>query len=210
MCHAAANRERKKEHQEQRRHLHPERKAVKTLDRFRKEQGNTRREHQDQAAKQPRLSSCRRAARPAVGSGPRPKGADPRSTRLRPSIRDQGGGRPRSQGTARSNFVSFRRSASGSTTERTAAKTSLLRFGRFATGQKIDDRRLRLSIAVEPVIGDHSSRNDDADPQRERKRAGNPGRPGRHSVDIPGDDPSDKRVSERSTRSNPPAAARSF
>src|SRR6266478_7301302 len=56
--HAAANRERKKEHQEERRHLHPEGKAVITLDRFGKEQGNTRREHQGHAAEQPRLSIC--------------------------------------------------------------------------------------------------------------------------------------------------------
>src|SRR5262249_980243 len=55
---AAENREREKEHQEERRHLYPEGKAVKALDRFGKEQGSTRRDHYGEAAKQPRLSMC--------------------------------------------------------------------------------------------------------------------------------------------------------
>src|SRR5262249_15269726 len=96
------------------------------------------------------------AARPAVCAGPRPAGADPPSTRRPPSVQGQGGGRPRSPGTARSNCVPPRRSASRSTTERTAADPSARLFGGYATGQEIDDRRLRLPIAVEPVVGDHS------------------------------------------------------
>src|SRR6202030_4663696 len=122
-----------------------------------------------------------------VCSGLPRKGADPRATRIPPSIRDQGDGRPRSQETARSNCVSPRRLASGSTTERTAAgpDPSVRLFGGYATGQKIDDRRLRLPVAVEPVIGNHSSRKDDADPQDERERARNPGRPWRYGVRIP-------------------------
>src|SRR5205085_7276485 len=129
-----------------------------------------------------------RVARAAVGSGPSLKGADPRSTRLPPSIQAQRGGRPRSEGTAKSILVSLRRWPSGSTTERTAAKTSLPRFSGYATGQKIDDRGLGLSVAVEPVISNHSSRKDDADPQGEGNRPGDLGRPGRDSVDIEGGD----------------------
>src|SRR5260370_38834433 len=102
--------------------------------------------------------------RRSVCAGPRLKGENPRPTRLPRSVQDQGGGRPRSPGTARSNRLSPRRSPSSSTTERTAAGPSARLFGGYATGEEIDDRRLRLPIAVEPVIGNHSSRNDDADP----------------------------------------------
>src|SRR5260370_42375026 len=118
------------------------------------------------------MSGCRahtvrylpRVARPAVGSGPRLEGAYPRSTRLPTSGQDPGGGKPRSQGRARSTLESLRRSSFRSPTRRVAAKTSGRLFG-YATGQKIDDPRLGLPIAIQPVIGDHSYRNDGADPE---------------------------------------------
>src|ERR1700682_2917012 len=81
------------------------------------------------------------------------------------------------------------RRLTGSTTGRTAANPSVRLFGGYAAGEKIDDLRLRLPVAVEPVIGDHSSREDDADPECERKRARNPGCPGRYPVGIPAGDP---------------------
>src|SRR5882762_1803386 len=125
------------------------------------------------------------AARRSVCAGPRLRGENPPPTRLPRSVQGQGGGRLRSPGTARSNCVSPRRSASSSTTERTAADPSARLFGGYATGQEIDDRRLRLSIAVEPVIGDHSSRKDDADPKDQRERSGNPGYLWRYRISIP-------------------------
>src|SRR4051812_27868164 len=102
-----------------------------------------------------------RVPRPALCGGRHRTGAGQRSTRLPRSIQDQAGGRPRSRGTARSTLVSFRRYPSGSTTQRTAADTSARLFGGGATGEKIDDRGLGLSVTVEPVVGDHSSRDDD-------------------------------------------------
>src|SRR5262249_3114462 len=124
-------------------------------------------------------------ARRSVCAGPCQEGADPRPTRRPPLVPGRGGERPRSPETAKSNCVSPRRSALSSTIERTPAGPSVRLFGGHATGQKIDDRRLRLPIAVEPVIRNHSSRKDDADPQDERERAGGARCPWRRGVAIP-------------------------
>src|SRR6202011_1478737 len=97
----------------------------------------------------------------------------------------QAGGWPRSRGTTRPIVVSCRRLRTVHTTERRPAETSGRRSIRHATGKKIDDRLLRLPIAIEPIVGNHSSRKDNADPKRERKNPGNSGGPGRHSVQIP-------------------------
>ena len=61
----------------------------------------------------------------------------------------------------------------------------LLRLVGHTAGQVIDDRALRLPVAVEPVVGNHSSREDDANPQDKRERAGNPGRSRRRAGHIP-------------------------
>src|SRR3984885_1211310 len=130
-----------------------------------------------------------RAGRAPVWSVRRLIGVDQRAAQLPLSIRDREGGKPRSQGTARLNFVSLRRQASDSTTERTAANPSVPRFGGSAAGQQVDDAGLRLPVTVKPVIGNHSSGNDDTDPQHEGKRARDPRCPRRHSIDIPSGDP---------------------
>src|ERR1700719_508833 len=82
-------------------------------------------------------------------------------------------------------FGSFRRFPTPRTTERRSAATSVFRLGWHAAGEEINDRRLRLPIAVEPVIRNHSSGKNDADPQDQRKRAGNSGSLGRYILHIP-------------------------
>src|SRR5487761_1359627 len=109
-----------------------------------------------------------------------PGGAGRRPTPLLQSIQGRGGGRPRSPGTTRTIVVSRRRLPTVHTTGRRPAATSVIGSIRHATGKEIDDGRLRLSIAVEPIVGNHSSRKDDADPKRQRKNSGDPGAPRRH------------------------------
>src|SRR5438093_5692518 len=65
------------------------------------------------------------------------------------------------------------RSPTARTIENNIAATSVLGFRRHAAREVIDDRGLRLMVTVEPVVRNHSSREDDADPQNQRKRAGN-------------------------------------
>src|SRR5207245_8237092 len=90
-----------------------------------------------------------------------------------------------SRGITRRIVVSPRRFRTVHTTGRKPAGTSVVRSIRHAAGKEIDDRRLRLSVAVKPVIRNHSSRKNDADPQHEREGAGNPGRFWRYPVQIP-------------------------
>src|SRR4029077_15838968 len=82
-------------------------------------------------------------------------------------------------------FGSFRRSPKLRTIERTLAATLVFRLGWHAAGEEINDRRLRLPIAVEPVIRDHSSGKYDADTKDQGKRAGNSGSLGRYIIPIP-------------------------
>src|SRR5690242_17451181 len=77
------------------------------------------------------------------------------------------------------------------TTERTPGVTSVLRLSltRHATGEKIDDCRLWLPIAVKPVIGNHASRKNDGHPEHKREASGNSGGFWRYPVQFPSGDP---------------------
>src|SRR4029077_8598222 len=113
------------------------------------------------------------------------RGAGRQPTPLPQSIQGQGDGWPRSRGTTRPIVVSCRRLRTVHTTERRPAVTSGRRSIRHAASKEIDDRRLRLPVAVEPIVRNHSSRKNDADPKHERKNTSNSGAPGRHPVQIP-------------------------
>src|SRR5882757_4438733 len=127
-----------------------------------------------------------KAAWPTGGSGLLRGGADQRSAPSPPSAPIQPDGRLRSGETARSTPGSWRRSTCRSTTERAAA--SELRWHGDAAGQEIDDPRLRLPVAVEPVVGDHSPAKHDGDPEGERNPTSPPHRLGRHAVSVPAGD----------------------
>src|SRR5882672_1892738 len=107
-----------------------------------------------------------KAARPTAGSGLHLRVADQGSGPSLPSAPIQPDGRPPSAETARLTPGSSRRSTWRSTIERTAA--SELRWHGDAAGQEIDDRCLRLPVAVEPVVGDHPPAKHDGDPKGER------------------------------------------
>src|SRR3954454_8334077 len=127
-----------------------------------------------------------KAARPTAGSGLHRTAADQRSGPSLLSAPIQPNGRPRSAETAKSIPGSSPQSTCRSTIERTAA-SELRRLG-DAAGQDIDDRRLRLPVAVEPVVGDHSPAKHDRDPQDERNPACPSHRFGWYALGAPASD----------------------
>src|SRR5215813_6941557 len=102
-----------------------------------------------------------KAARRTGGSSLRRRGANPRSGPFRLSAPIQRDGTPRSAETAKSIPGSSPQSTCRSTIEKTAA--SELRWHGNAAGQEVDNRRLRLPVAVEPVVGNHSPAKHDGD-----------------------------------------------
>src|SRR5690242_6982136 len=114
-----------------------------------------------------------------------PRGAD-RPPALLPQLnRGQAGGSLRSSGKAKPICVWRCLFPIVRTTERKPAGTSVLRVrrSRYAAREEINDRRLRLTVTVEPVIGNHSAGEDDAHPKDERKDACCLRRPGRDPVE---------------------------
>src|SRR5215831_13621469 len=103
-----------------------------------------------------------------VGSGSQsPTISNRQPTPLLPSRQAQRDETPRSAGTTKSSCGSPRRSPNVHTIEKDLTMTSVFGLGRHATGKEVDNCRLRLLLAIEPVVGDHSSGKDHSDPERQ-------------------------------------------
>src|SRR5262245_26108393 len=124
-----------------------------------------------------------KAAPRTGGSGLLRRGANPRSEPFPPSTPIQRDETPQSVERARSIPGSSPQSTCRSTTERTAA--SELRWHWDAAGQEIDDCRLRLPVAVEPVVGNHPPAKHDGNPQDKRNSSCSPHGLGRHAFSAP-------------------------
>ena len=57
--------------------------------------------------------------------------------------------------------------------------------GAAQTRRPLDERGLRLVVAVEPVVGDDPAGEDDEAPQGERRKSGEPRRRRRDRIEIP-------------------------